>query len=330
MEGKICNIIVITKDFSFQRLMQSALSCISSRELIFFFRSVPEAQTKFSKSVPGVILYDLDVGHPLENLFTQLVAVYKLLIVLTGSRLTVPPEMFGARHTAYIPKTQIIASETSFLNSLRVKINAFLLTNPANSFQKSQQADQSRKIIAIASSTGGTDALQKIFLKLDTNAPPVVVVQHMPSGFTKLFAERLNSICAIGIKEADDSDYLSTGLVLIAPAGRHMTITLRGGKLITNCYEGQKLNGVIPAADILFDSVAAVMKQNAVGVILTGMGADGARGLMKMHGMGAKTIGQDQETCVVYGMPKAAFDLGAVDYQLPLDGIADKMIALAR
>jgi two-component system chemotaxis response regulator CheB len=128
------------------------------------------------------------------------------------------------------------------------------------------------------------------------------------------------------VHEAKDNDYLQKGLVLIAPADKHMRLIRRGSKLMVECFVGQKLHGVMPAADILFESVAPLMRNNVIGVILTGMGADGARGMLLLHNAGAKTIGQDKASSVVYGMPKIAADLGALDIQLPLDRIADAIV----
>ena len=184
------------------------------------------------------------------------------------------------------------------------------------------------RVIAIASSTGGTEALERIIGELPVTIPPILIVQHMPSGFTKFFADRLNSIFPHDILEAKTGDSLAQGRILLAPANRHMRIVRQSGKLAVECYTGAKIHGVMPAADILFESVAHVVQANAIGVVLTGMGADGARGLMAMRQSGASTIGQDRESCVVYGMPKIAKDLGAVEYELPLDKIAQKILSL--
>ena len=183
-----------------------------------------------------------------------------------------------------------------------------------------------QKIVVVAASTGGTEAIESILKKLPADIPPILIVQHMPSGFTNFFANRLNNMYPMEIREAEDGDYLQKGLVLIAPAGKHMSLVTNGIKLMVKCFIGQKIHGVMPAADVLFESVASLMRRNAIGVILTGMGADGARGLMLMHNNGAKTIGQDKKTCVVYGMPKVAFDLGALDVQVPLDRIAETIM----
>jgi len=188
-------------------------------------------------------------------------------------------------------------------------------------------AGGARKVIAIAASTGGVEALEKVLARFPGSAPPIVVVLHMPPGFTKIYATRLNGKLNISVKEAQTGDVLKQGQALIAPAGKHMQIINNSGKVQINCFHGEKVQSVIPSADVLFDSVADMFRQNAIGVILTGMGADGARGLLKMREYGATTIGQDKATSAIYGMPKVAKEMGSVMHELPLDQIADKVLS---
>ena len=184
------------------------------------------------------------------------------------------------------------------------------------------------RLIAIAASTGGVEALGRVIMRFPITIPPVVIVQHMPQGFTKIFAARLDSKFDIEIKEAEDGDVLKPGRVLVAPAGLHMSLVPRGGGLACHCFPGEKVNNVIPAADILFESVANMAGKNAIGVVLTGMGGDGSKGLLQMRNAGARTIGQDKETSAIYGMPKVAYEVGAVEFQLPLDEIPKKILSL--
>ncbi|MCL2617626.1 MAG: CheB methylesterase domain-containing protein [Defluviitaleaceae bacterium] len=186
------------------------------------------------------------------------------------------------------------------------------------------------KVVAIAASTGGVEALGQVFADLPSNIPPTLLVIHMPPGFTKLFAARFNETYKVTMKEADTGDYLLPGQVLVAPAGRHMKVVSTGGRLTVECFVGEKVRYVIPSADVMFDSVANVLGNRAVGVILTGMGADGADGLLRMRRTGASTIGQNRETSTIYGMPKVAMELGAVEHQLPLDQIAAKIMSLVQ
>lgn len=182
------------------------------------------------------------------------------------------------------------------------------------------------KIIAIGASTGGTDALREVISRLPANSPPVVVVQHMPQNFTKAFAERLNQICQVQVKEAVDGEYLATGKVLIAPGNQHMEIRRSGINYYVTLFDGPMVFHQRPAVEILFNSVAKYAGQNAVGAILTGMGKDGAQGLLNMRQSGASTIAQDERTCIVFGMPKEAIDLGAAQVVKPLPQIAQTIL----
>ena len=188
----------------------------------------------------------------------------------------------------------------------------------------------SSKVVAVGASTGGIEALEQVFSRLPAIIPPILLVVHLPMGFTKLYAARLTASYNYTFKEAEAGDEVVGGQILIAPAGRHMAVKSERGKLLVDCYVGEKVQYVIPAVDVLFESVANVLGSRAVGVILTGMGADGARGLKKMRESGAATIGQDRDTSVVYGMPKVAKEMGAIEYVLPIDQVADKIISLAR
>lgn len=176
-------------------------------------------------------------------------------------------------------------------------------------------------VIAIGSSTGGTEAISHIIKSMAIDMPPILIVQHMPPVFTKLYADRLNSNCQLEIKEAKNMDRVTKNTVLIASGENHMELKKDSNGYYVKCYKGDKVSGHCPSVDVLFNSVADVAQENAIGVILTGMGHDGAKGLLKMRNKGAYTIGQDMESCVVYGMPKVAFEIGAVKKQVSLQNI---------
>jgi two-component system, chemotaxis family, protein-glutamate methylesterase/glutaminase len=185
-----------------------------------------------------------------------------------------------------------------------------------------------RKIVAIGSSTGGVEALIAVLQKFPKNCPPTVITQHMPPAFTKSFAERLNRICAPVVHEATDGARLEIGKIYLAPGGeRHLQVS-NASAPCCRLVERDPVNGHRPSVDVLFDSVADLAGRNAVGVILTGMGRDGASGLLKMRGAGARTIGQNERTCVVYGMPRVAQEIGAVEQQMPLGAIGDEILKL--
>ena len=176
-------------------------------------------------------------------------------------------------------------------------------------------------IIAIGASTGGTEALREVLEVLPPNMPPIIITQHMPERFTKTFADRLNSLCRISVKEAEDGDSVLPGHVLIAPGNYHMTLVRSGARYSVRLNQDPPVNRHRPAVDVMFDSVARYAGGNSLGVILTGMGGDGARGMLEMKKSGAYTIAQDEASCVVFGMPKEAIKMGGVDKILPLDQI---------
>jgi possible glutamate methylesterase protein len=182
------------------------------------------------------------------------------------------------------------------------------------------------QIIAMGASTGGTEALLAILEKLPGNLPPIVITQHMPPIFTNMYAERLNRICKMEVREAKDQDKLYPGLCLIAPGGLQMQVVKDREGLKVSCMEGEKVSGHCPSIDYLFSSVAKECGEHAVGILLTGMGRDGAHGLLSMHEKGAYTLGQDEESSVIYGMPMEAYKLGAVDKQGNLSQIANYLL----
>jgi two-component system chemotaxis response regulator CheB len=182
-------------------------------------------------------------------------------------------------------------------------------------------------VIAIGASTGGTEAIREVLMALPAASPGIVVVQHIPPVFSTAFAHRLNDLCKIQVKEAADGDRLTPGLALVAPGNFHMTLRKRGGEYRVSIQDGPRVCYQRPAVDVLFESVASSVGRDAIGALLTGMGADGAEGLLKMKRAGAKTIAQDEASCVVFGMPREAIGLGAVDHVLPLNRIAGELMA---
>lgn len=181
-------------------------------------------------------------------------------------------------------------------------------------------------VVAVGTSTGGTQALEAVLTRLPRVTPGIVIVQHMPEKFTEAFANRLNSLCQIEVREAKNGDRVMPGRALIAPGGRHMLLKRSGAQYHVDIMDGPLVSRHRPSVDVLFRSVAQCAGKNALGIIMTGMGDDGARGLKEMRDAGAKTIGQDEATCVVYGMPKEACKLGAVERVIPLDEIAGAML----
>lgn len=203
---------------------------------------------------------------------------------------------------------------------------------PASTAVPSRQlsmAETTNKILAIGASTGGVQALSCVLSQLPTNCPGVVVVQHMPAKFTTSFAERLDKECEVNVKEAQDGDHVIPGQVLIAPGGFHMCLCRSGAIYYVEVKDGPLVCRQKPSVDVLFESVAKYAGANAVGAILTGMGEDGASGLLSMRKAGARTIAQDEASCVVFGMPKEAIEMGAAEIITPLQNVAGQLMNMA-
>jgi len=209
----------------------------------------------------------------------------------------------------------------------RPKLTADAMLSPAGSRALERTTDQ---LVAIGTSTGGTQALEAVLTKLPATCLGIVIVQHMPEKFTAMFAERLNGLCQIEVREAKNGDRVIPGRALIAPGGRHMMLKRSGAQYIVEVVDGPLVNRHKPSVDVLFRSVAKFAGGNALGIIMTGMGDDGARGLKEMHDAGAKTIAQDEASCVVFGMPKEAIKLDAADQIISLDQIPAAIVSHGR
>ena len=201
---------------------------------------------------------------------------------------------------------------------------------PAAPLMPARDSGAKIELIAIGSSTGGTEAISAVLKDLRPPLPGIVITQHIPPLFAKLFAKRLDDECALHVKEGVDGERVENNTVYIAPGNLHMTVRKSDDAIMIGCHMGPKVHSCRPSVDVLFKSVATNIGASAAGVILTGMGHDGAEGLLKMRHAGSPTIGQDEATCVVYGMPRAAWDMGAVEQQLPLGSIASAITQLAR
>ncbi len=229
-----------------------------------------------------------------------------------------------------------IAEKVKLAAKARVSVIARRATPPPRNTEgnaprprTAQLTRTTQAVVAIGASTGGTEALRNVLSRFPADAPATVVVQHMPAAFTSAFARRLSDICAVGVKEAADGDRVLDGHVLLAPGGHHMRIERRGTYYVVRISDDPPVNFHRPSVDVLFDSVAEHVGRDAVGVVLTGMGDDGARGLLGMREAGARTLVQDQATSLIWGMPRVAAELGAAEYQVPLDDVAAKALSLA-
>ncbi|MDR0271753.1 MAG: chemotaxis protein CheB [Clostridiales bacterium] len=303
-------------------------------ESIYTVSHPTEAEGKLNKNGTNVLIWDIDefhTNHVWSKSMQGKCTFYVLYSSLNSSKYNLLP---SSGNDVFLQKPAVFTPMTTsrFISVLTDNLTTMSKRQAAPNMRELNKmitVNDKQKIIAIGSSTGGTNALEDLLKKLPPIIPPMVVVQHMPSGFTKLFADRLNALYPQEIREAQSGDFLMRGRMLVAPADRHMRLVTQQGKLAVECYVGNRIHGVMPAADILFESVAALIGGQGIGVILTGMGSDGAKGLMKMKTAGCTNIGQNEATCVVYGMPKAAKDIGAITKELPLGQIPDEIMRLA-
>jgi two-component system chemotaxis response regulator CheB len=208
----------------------------------------------------------------------------------------------------------------------RVRCSSLTTMPPAALTGKTYQFSATHKVVAIGASTGGTEALKELLSPLPADFPGIVIVQHMPETFTRQFAERLDSLCKIRVKEAQDGDRILPGHALLSPGGHHMAVVRRGMEYGVHVYRGELVNRHMPSVDVLFSSCARSLGRNVIGVMLTGMGADGSRGMLEMKQADAYNIAQDESTSVVFGMPREAIRIGAVDQVLPLNQIPNSLL----
>ena len=299
-----------------------------------------EARDAIIEYKPDVMT--LDVELPRMNgieFLRKLMPQYPLPVVVISSLSDKVFDALNAGAVDFVAKPTVTGRaqlEDFIRNELLVKIkiaSTARISNIKKTVMLNEQQSLSVKgnnlIVAIGASTGGTEAIFSVAKDFGTDIPGIVVVQHMPPGFTSMYAKRLDDQCRIQVKEAQTGDRVLPGHMLIAPGGdAHMRLVKVNGVYQVEVKQGPRVNGHCPSVDVLFESVARVAGANAVGIILTGMGGDGAKGLLSMRKAGARTIGQDESTCVVYGMPKVAYDLGAVEHQEKLTDIAGRTYSL--
>ena len=299
------------------------------------------ARDKILKLQPEVITLDIEMPR-MDGLtfLKKLMKHYPLPVIivssltLKGSKLALEAMEIGAVDVIAKPGGSYSVGDMS--DMLAEKIRVASTANISRRYEDTKDtgkpepiralAETTHKVIAIGASTGGTEALKDVLTRMPPNSPGIIVVQHMPAHFTTAFAERLNSLCQVSVKEAVDNDSVTPGIALVAPGNFHMLLRRSGARYYVEVKDGPRVHHQRPSVDILFKSTAKYAGPNSIGVILTGMGADGAEGLLEMKQAGAKTIAQDEKTCVVFGMPKEAIKLGAVDKVVPLGQIAQEIL----
>ncbi len=298
------------------------------------------ARDKIVQLKPDVITLDIEMPR-MDGLtfLKKLMKYYPLPVIIVssltpkGGKVAMEALSLGALEVVSKPSTAYSVGDMSVQLSNKIRAVAHVdvkakmsekdFSAPTKAvFRTRAMTATTNKIIAIGASTGGTEALKTVLMGLPLNSPGVAVVQHMPAQFTTSFAERLDSLCDLSVKEAKDGDAITNGRALIAPGNYHMLLKRSGARYYVRVKDGPMIHHQRPSVDILFNSVADYAGANAVGIILTGMGADGADGLLKMKKAGAMTLAQDEKSCVVFGMPKEAIERGAVDKVVSLDRIA--------
>ncbi len=332
---------VVEDSIVFRELLVQNLNRDPAIQVVGTAKDPFEARDAILAYKPDVMT--LDVELPRMNgieFLRKLMPQYPLPVVVISSLSDKVFDALNAGAVDFVAKPAVSSRaqlEDFVKNELLVKIKIASTARISN-IKKMVMAHEEQKlaagkeknlIVAIGASTGGTEAILAVVKEFGTDIPGIVVVQHMPPGFTEMYAKRLNDQCRIRVKEAQTGDRVLPGSMLIAPGGdMHMQLVKVNGVYQVECKRGPKVNGHCPSVEVLFESVAKVAGANAVGIILTGMGGDGAKGLLSMRKAGARTIGQDESTCVVYGMPKVAYDLGAVEYQEKLSDIPNRTYAL--
>lgn len=302
------------------------------------------ARDKVVELKPDVICLDVEMPRMdgvtfLRKLMAHMPTPVVMVSSLTrkGAQVTLDALNAGAVDFVTKPHSNIYDGIDEIKKELVEKIKSAAKANVRNIQQSKSYtptsysgalAETTKKLIAIGASTGGTEALRVVLQKFPRNTPGIVVVQHMPASFTGPFAQRLNSVCEIDVVEAENGMYLETGKAIIANGAYHMVVRRSGARYYIEIGDGQNVSGHKPSVDVLFNSVAKNAGANAVGIILTGMGADGAKGMLNMRNAGAKTIAQDEKSCVVFGMPKVAIEMGGAEQVTSLENITSGALKL--
>ncbi|MCI9337746.1 MAG: chemotaxis response regulator protein-glutamate methylesterase [Lachnospiraceae bacterium] len=335
-------VLIVDDSIVFRELLVQNLGRDPAIKIVGTARDPFEARDAILALKPDVMTLDIELPrmNGIEFL-RKLMPQYPLPVVVISSLSDKVFDAMNAGAVDFVAKPAVSNRqqlEDFVRNELLVKIKiaaSARISNIKKTVLQNQNAPErsgvrrNNLVVAIGASTGGTEATSAVVRSYGTDIPGIVCVQHMPPGFTQMYAKRLDDECQIHVKEAETGDRVLPGHMLIAPGGdRHMRLVKVGGCYQVEVKAGPRVNGHCPSVDVLFDSVAKVAGSDALGIILTGMGGDGAKGLLAMRKAGARTIGQDESTCVVYGMPKVAYDLGAVEYQEKLGDIAGRTYAV--
>lgn len=338
MSAKI-KVLIVDDSAVVRKVFREELSREKDIEIVGTAPDPYVARDKIVKLKPDVVTLDIEMPRMDGITFLRkLMKHYPLPVIIVssltkkGGKLALEALSLGALEVISKPSSAYSVGEMSvqLIDKIRAVARIKVEKKEDRENIKSNQiavapralSETTNKIIAIGASTGGTEALKVVLTAMPPNAPGILVVQHMPANFTTSFAERLNELSAITVKEAADGDSVVNGLALIAPGNYHMLLKRSGARYYVQVKQGPLVHHQRPAVDVLFHSVANYAGSNAVGAVLTGMGSDGALGLLKMKEAGARTLAQDEKSCIIFGMPKEAIKLGGAEKVVPLDKIA--------
>jgi two-component system chemotaxis response regulator CheB len=329
---KKLRVLVVDDSILFREVLSRGISEDMVIEVVGVASDPFEARDKIIELRPDILT--LDVEMPKMNgieFLKKLMPQYPLPVVVVSSSANNVFESLNAGAVDFVTKPNVSnpMDLKRFINELVIKIKIASTAKVGNlkktlttaRFESIAGTQNKDVIIAIGASTGGTEAIYDVVKAFPRDMPGVVIVQHMPPVFTRMYAERLNNSCTMEVREAKDGDQIARGCALIAPGDYHMKVSKVNESYVVRCQNGEKVSGHCPSVDVLFDSVAEKVGNKAIGVLLTGMGADGAKGLLNMRKSGAYTIGQDEKSSIVYGMPMVAFNIGAVIKQSSLENI---------
>lgn len=337
MLNKKIRVLIVDDSIFFREAIIKGISKDPGIEVVGTAGDAYSARDKIIELTPDVMTCDVEMPKMSGVDFLKfLMPQYPMPVVMVSGLTSTLFDALNAGAVDFVTKPGTFEGMdmTAFINELIIKIKIASTAKvghlkrelPNKTVEGTNTLVDNKRIIAIGASTGGTEATLEVLKNLPRELPGIVIVQHMPPVFTKMYADRLNNICKLEVKEAADGDPVIPGRAYIAPGGFQMQVVKSAGGYKIKCYQGDKVNGHCPSVDVLFESVASAAGENAAGVILTGMGGDGAKGLLSMRKKGAYTIGQDEASCVVYGMPMVAFDIGAVQKQLPVNKIGEELL----
>ncbi len=340
MNEKI-RVLIVDDSLLFRKVLIDNLSQNPNIEVIGYAVDAFDAERKIPLLKPDVVTVDVEMPRLSGIDFVKkLLPIYTVPVILVSSLNLNVFEALSAGAVDFVRKPDMSSgnSSSTFLNTLiskifiasraKIKVPQASPVVSKNSLNNGKlfSLNAYNTVIAIGASTGGTEATLQVLKNLPPDTPGILVTQHMPEGFTKMYADRLNRLCQMNVKEAQSGDAIERGQVLIAPGDLQMKVVKIGSRYSVNCYSGEKVSGHRPSVDVLFQSIADTAGPNSVGIIMTGMGRDGADGLLGMKKKGAFTIGQDAESCVVYGMPMVAYNIGAVVTQTSCANISNVLL----